>query len=383
MLAIAGLFGSMFSGAANDILNVIGGAIVDALKGVVTYVCTFWVRIPTPELAGSSGTASAPVSYLQSHLHWFVGAAAVASIMFGVGRMVWESRLQHGADLLKGILLLIIVSGASLTIIQLLVTVSDDFSTWIMGQALGGVGSAELAGAFGAQMGAMLGASTLVGGPVPIMLAIVLGSMALVGSIIQAFLMVVRGGMLVILAGVLPLCFSFWSTESGKNWSKRSVSWLVAFVLYKPAAAIVYATAFQLVSTTGGAGGIANVFTGITLLFMAVLALPALLRFVTPLVAGVASGGAGMAMGVMTGLGASAMMPTGAMAVAASPVSSAGSGTQAATGAVPVGAAASASGASPSGGGSAFSQRAQLAAVGGQVGSSLEGAAGSQAGEER
>ena len=49
MPSVAGLFGSLFSGAANDILNVIGSAIVDALKGVITYVCTFWVRIPTPE----------------------------------------------------------------------------------------------------------------------------------------------------------------------------------------------------------------------------------------------------------------------------------------------------------------------------------------------
>ena len=206
----------------------------------------------------------------------------------------------------------------------------------------------------------MLGVSTLVGGPVPIMLAIVLGAMALIGSLIQAFLMVVRGGMLMILAGVLPLCFSFWSTDSGKGWSKRSVSWLVAFILYKPAAAIVYATAFQLVSTTGGTGGLANVFTGITLLFMAVLALPALLRFVTPLVAGVAAGGAGMAMGVMTGLGAAALMPTGAMAVAANPVSTASAGGPAATGAVPASTAATAATAAPAGGGLGLGQKAQI-----------------------
>jgi hypothetical protein len=133
------------------------------------------------------------------------------------------------------------------------------------------------------------------------------------------------------------------------------------------------------VSTTGGTGGLANVFTGITLMFMAVLALPALLRFVTPLVAGVAAGGAGMAMGVVTGFGAAGMMPTGALAVAASPVSPAGTaGTPAATGAAP----ASATGTGPSGGAHAFGQRAQLAAVGGQVGSSLERAAASEPGEE-
>ena len=372
MLGLASLFGSLFSGAANDILNVIGSAIVDALKGIITYVCTFWVQIPTPELAGTSGAPSAPVSYLQAHLQWFVGAAAVASILIGCMRMAWEQKGHHGTEIVKGMLLLIIVSGCALTVIQLLVTVSDAFSTWILSQSLGGVGAAELGGAFAAQLGTMLGVSTLVGGPVPIFLAIALGCFALIASIIQAFMMIVRGGMLVILAGVLPLTFSFWSTEAGKNWSKRSVSWLIAFILYKPAAAIVYATAFQLVSATGGTTGLVNVFTGITLMFVALLALPALMRFVTPMVSGIAAGGAGMALGMMTGLGAAGMMPSGAVAAAAAPSAS----IPPASGAIP----AATTAVSNSSGGSSVTQRTQLAAVGGQLGSALEGAAGDQAG---
>ena len=379
MLGIAGLFGSLFSGAANDILNVIGSAIVDALKGIITYVCTFWVQIPTPELAGSSGAASAPVSFLQSHLHWYVGAAAIFSVLIGCMRMAWEQKMHHGSEMVKGILLLIIVSAISLTMIQMLVTVSDEFSTWILSQALGGVGAAELGATFAAQLGAMLGVSTLVGGPVPIMLAIVLGCFALIASIVQAFMMIVRGGMLVVLTGVLPLTFSFWGTEAGKNWSKRSVSWLIAFILYKPAAAIVYATAFQLVSTTGGTAGLVNVFTGITLMFLALLALPAMMRFVTPMVGGIAAGGSGMAMGMMTGLGAAGMMPTGAVAgAAATPAATAAAP---ATGALATATTAGASsGAATASGVSSMGQRAQFAAVGAQLGTSLEGVAGDQTG---
>jgi type IV secretion system protein TrbL len=360
-------------------LNVIGTAIVDALKAIITYVCTFWVKIPTPELAGSSGAPSPPVSYLQSHLHWYVGAAAIFSVLIGCMRMAWEQKMHHGAEMVKGILLLMIVTAVSLTTIQMLVTVADEFSTWILSQALGGVGAAELGATFAAQLGTMLGVSTLVGGPVPIMLAIVLGCFALIASIIQAFLMVVRGGMLVVLTGVLPLTFSFWGTEAGKNWSKRSVSWLIAFILYKPAAAIVYATAFQLVSTTGGTGGLVNVFTGITLMFLALLALPALMRFVTPMVGGIAAGGSGMALGMMTGLGAAGMMPTGAVATAAA--APAAMSAAPATGALATvtTAGAPSAGAAISGGASA-AQNAQFAAVGARLGTSLEGAAGDQAG---
>jgi hypothetical protein len=379
MLTVAGLFGSLFSGAANDILNVIGSAIVDALKGIITYVCTFWVQIPTPELAGTSGAVSAPVSYLQSHLQWYVGAAAIFSVLIGCMRMAWEQKMHHGAEMVKGILLLIIVSAVSLTMIQMLVTVSDEFSTWILSQALGGVGAAELGSTFAAQLGTMLGVSTLVGGPVPIMLAIALGCFALIASIIQAFLMIVRGGMLVVLTGVLPLTFSFWSTEAGKNWSKRSVSWLIAFILYKPAAAIVYATAFQLVSATGGVGGLVNVFTGLTLMFLALLALPALMRFVTPMVGGIAAGGTGIALGMMTGLGAAGMTATGAVAAAAATPAVAATGalaTATTAGASPAGAA----GTAAVSGSASITHKAQMAAVGAQLGTSLEGVAGDQAG---
>ena len=81
--------------------------------------------------------------------------------------------------------------------------------------------------------------------------------------------------------GALPLSFAFWTTDAGKQWSRKATAWLVAFTLYKPAAAIVYATAFQLMSSAQG-DAMLNVFTGMTLMFLAVLALPALMRFVSP-----------------------------------------------------------------------------------------------------
>ena len=89
----------------------------------------------------------------------------------------------------------------------------------------------------------------------------------------------------------------------GKGWFKKNVGWLVAFILYKPAAAIVYAAAFQLAGTNvfqdDGTGFIA-VLTGLILMVLALFAMPALMRFVTPLV-GAMSAGAGGALGVAIG----------------------------------------------------------------------------------
>ena len=74
------------------------------------------------------------------------------------------------------------------------------------------------------------------------------------------------------------------------------LGWLVAFILYKPAAAIVYAAAFQLAGTNvfqdDGTGFIA-VLTGLILMVLALFAMPALMRFVTPLVGAMSAGAGG------------------------------------------------------------------------------------------
>jgi hypothetical protein len=114
--------------------------------------------------------------------------------------------------------------------------------------------------------------------------------------------MVVRSGMLVILAGILPTTAAFTNTEMGKQWFQKAVGWTIAFILYKPAAAIVYSVAFLLMGNNSGQDALIGSITGFTLMVVALFALPALMRFVTPMVGAVASGGgtgAGAAVGAM------------------------------------------------------------------------------------
>ncbi|MDI3279537.1 hypothetical protein QK292_18540, partial [Arthrobacter sp. AL08] len=144
---------------------------------------------------------------------------------------------------------------------------------------------------------------------------IVLGLIGLIASLVQIVLMVVRSGMLVILAGILPTTAAFTNTEMGRQWFQKAVGWTIAFILYKPAAAIVYSVAFLLMSNktqvpligsitgnSSGQDGLITSITGFTLMNVALFALPALMRFVTPMVGAVASGsgaGAGAAVGAM------------------------------------------------------------------------------------
>lgn len=303
-------------------LGVILGAtvLVSAAAALVSAV------LPSSPAGGSS-----TVAFLQGSLWWYVGAAAVVSVIVGATRMAWEQRAEPGRDLLKSLFTLIVVAGASVTVIGLLVTAADAFAVWILNNAT----SCDVTAAdcFSRNITALLSIAALGQGS---LLVIILGLVAILASAVQILLMVARGGMLVILTGILPLAASATNTEMGKTWFKKALGWLIAFILYKPAAAIVYATAFKLVGTNvfqDDGSGVISVLTGLMLMLVALFAMPALMRFVTPLVAATSSGGGGLAAaGAAGGL---VMLPTGAAALgrlAAGHSSSASSGHSGPTG---------------------------------------------------
>lgn len=265
-------------------------------------------------LPSSPRSAGGAVLFLQSSLWWYMAAGAVASIVIGGIRMVWEQRADPGRALLRSLLTLVVVAGAGVTIVGLLVSAADSFSVWLINGSLKCDVSTDSA-CFGENMLKLLALTT---NPAThglgSLLIIILGLIAILATVFQIILMVARGGMLVILTGVLPLAASATNTEMGKSWFKKCVSWLVAFILYKPAAAIVYAAAFQLVGTDvfkDDGSGLLAVLTGLMLMVIALFAMPALMRFVTPMVGAMAAGGGG----AMLGAAAMAALPTGAAAI--------------------------------------------------------------------
>jgi hypothetical protein len=328
---VGGLLGGLAGSAAGDIIGAIAKAIMQSLNQVIETVGTLWVRVGTPNLATTRADGSIhptdAVGYIQGHLRWYTAAGAVTGVLVGCARMAWEQRAAPGRDVLRGLVTFVAVSGAGLAVLSLVVTASDQFSTWIISQSIPGSSS------FGVALTGLLGLTAVSSGFGAI-LVIVLGLFMLLASLIQIFLMVVRGGMLVLLAGVLPTTAAFTNTQAGRDWFRKAIGWMVAFVLYKPVAAVIYATAFRLASSNVfGSGGLLAVVTGLTLMLLALLALPALMRFVAPMVGATAGGGAGAMLGVAAA-GAAIAMPTGAIRQAfAGGKGSGGAGGQAPTGA--------------------------------------------------
>jgi hypothetical protein len=74
-------------------------------------------------------------------------------------------------------------------------------------------------------------------------------------------------------------------------WFKKTLAWLGEFIIYKPVAALIYATAIKLMGTPGAPDGASmtaegtqmlKVVMGVTMMIVAVVSLPAILRFVSP-----------------------------------------------------------------------------------------------------
>ncbi|WP_427136573.1 hypothetical protein [Pseudarthrobacter sp. S9] len=276
------------------------------MSQMVTTLSTFWVSMPTANLATGDGVTPSPVvGFVNSELGYWTLALAVLSVILGGTRMIWEQRGAPLKDLLRSLLTLTLVSGLGLAVISILVIAADAFSASIIDRATDGKGFASAMNIL------ILTNQTGVG----VFILIILGLVGLIASLVQIVLMIVRGGMLVILAGILPTTAAFTNTEMGRQWFQKAVGWTIAFILYKPAAAIVYAVAFKLMGSSTGSNVLLGSITGFALMIVALLALPALMRFVTPMVGAVASGSGG---------GAGAMV--GAMATGAVSMGRSGSG---------------------------------------------------------
>ncbi len=278
--------------------------VVSASVGIVSAVA------PTGSVQGS-----APVAYLQASLYWYMLVVAAIGVIAGGVKMAWQLRSEPGMDVVRSILTLAVVSGAGVTTVSLLTAAADAFAEWILDGSMGCSLDADGA-CFSQAMGELL-FQAAEGAPAPTLpglLTVILGLLAILAVITQIVLMVVRSAMLVVLSGMLPMSAAATNTAVGGQMFKKTIGWLVGMILYKPAAAIIYAAAFTLVgdNTETRADAVMTTISGLTLIVMALIALPALMALIVPATAAVASGG---------GLGGTAAMaamalPTGALAAA-------------------------------------------------------------------
>ncbi|MER7246514.1 hypothetical protein [Kribbella sp. NPDC000426] len=367
-----------FQSVATSAMDQLQKAITDGALNTLNAM-TFWLKPDNPDLLGKehgdSWTNSGTVEFLQSNLLTVTAAVFVVAVLVAGMRIAWEQRARPLQELLKAVVTFVVVGAAGTATLGVLTSWSDGFSVAVVDHVAGDL---KLQAAFGGTSPHQLFASAMPG-----FVAIMTGLAVIVASAVQIVLMLVRSAMLVLLAGAFPLAAAATNTEIGRNWFKKFCGWSLAFIAYKPAAALVYAAAMKMSQDqpSDASAGVVQAMGGMMMLLLAIFALPALMRFMVPVTAAVAGGSAGMGSSVADPGG----MATGAINIGSSGAgfgrgSSAGGGARAsgasgaagATGAQTVGAKAAGAIAGPAGIGLAAARKA---------GGSVAGAAAHSAGE--
>ena len=283
------LAGGVANAASSSVLSAISGTMADAANQSVKYLVTGWTNIATPGVSG--GTAS----WLQGMLTPVTTVAGAVAVIFAAVRMAWQQRVEPGKEIAAALFRLLVISGGGLALLDVALKAGDAFSTWILNAA---TPTTDNFGHLVVLSSAALPAAGLL---------LILAVIAILASLIQIFLLIAREGLIVVLGGTWPLAAATSASEQGKAWFQKTTGWLLAFVLFKPVASIVYAAALRL-SLSQDSSGLATV-EGVMLFVMAVLALPALMRLAVPAVSAIGGVSAGK---VAAG---AAVLATGAVAL--------------------------------------------------------------------
>ncbi|MEU2422712.1 hypothetical protein ABZ619_17100 [Streptomyces sp. NPDC007851] len=347
---ITDLAKGFFEFLGDPIGTIVGLIAKTILAGAIAVYGALVTGVPTLD----DTTTSKDVS---GQTQWLVVYLAVGSLLFAACRMAVERRATAGTTALKGMARVIVVSGAATTIALAAGRVADDYSKHLFDASvqntLSGVGyCADESG-------------------IEPFLLLVLAFLLLIAGIIQTILMYIRLGVMILLLGTLPLAAAASMTDWGSGWWRKHIGWMIAWLLYKPAAALVMysGTAMINVSTTtpnnGGDVAVNQRIAGIGVMLLSAVALPALLKLVVPATA--ALGGASAYTGAMQSVGGG--LATGARSLGGAGGSGSGgqgrSGPSGASGGSGGAGSAGASGSNGAGGASGGGRSGQSGAGGG------------------
>lgn len=351
---------NIVSGIAGDtvekLILFMAGWLVEIFTTMLDFVGTWWLNIGAPEMGAGSATER-----VQMATTTFVGVAGIIGTAFAVLRIARDHNRESAENLVMGLIRTVVVSGLAVSMVALSLAVTDEVAPWLVDTIAGnaardGLGqSMDLDAVAGSKM-----ALTTAG------ILIVLAPFAILGSILNAALVIFSYGVAGALCGLLPIFAAASTTERGRKSFDKAVGWLIAVILFKPVAAVLYGFGLALMNGIRGTGDgeVANhvitLLTGTVIIFMACLSMPALARVMVP---AVSAGPRGMGAGGLAMLG-------GAVAIGA---------VTAGVGALAAGAAAAGAGAAGAGAGGAAGA-AGTGAAGAGAGGGAAGAAGAGAG---
>ena len=313
---------------AENVVITWARALLDSLEKIMIKVGTFWIDKSTGHIGGE-GSAAWDVRYLTA---WLSGVVFFGSLIMAAMMLMLNSRGDDIRKIMMGIIKMVVVSGAAFKVIDLMIDASDAFSKWVIETAIGA--------ADGKFVTRLLDVASIQPNGIGWAL-IALGCLVgIAANLIQFAMMECREAILPLVAGIIPLAASAALTDWGQQWLRKTTSWVISFIMMKPAAAIIYAVAIKMVSganldpaqrykqqanhVIGVVGRVlpsgvsvgedmGMFIRGLIMMVLAAVALPALIRLITPAAEAMGVGG-----GALAAAAGAVSVATGAVRVARS-----------------------------------------------------------------
>ncbi|NUS45115.1 MAG: hypothetical protein HOQ24_15680, partial [Mycobacteriaceae bacterium] len=280
-------------------------SMMDGLGQAITMSLTFWTKVPNDRITDSG----ALFNKINDYTYQAQVLLLIASVIISGARLAEARRgaaMNEAAESFRMFARVVFASWMLGGIIVAGTQVSDRFSAWLINDATNG-NSRSIA-----EM--MVKTSKLQAFSPGLVLIIAI--VGLLGSFAQVVLAVVRQGLLVVAAGFLPMAAAAGGMKIGNQSYQKLLGWVIAFLLWKPVAAVVYMIAFVTagdVNEKTPAGGMPDadqaqrLLVGVVLLCSVAFVLPALMRLVTPAIAVAGTGGSGLGAAGAAVIGAAAL----------------------------------------------------------------------------
>ena len=268
--AAGNIVGKALEGPINDFL-------ISLWTGAVNFFQTFissWIH------------AGPVISLEKDTMDWMkvatgpmVWICAVIGILIAGGKAMWNARGDDLRLMMQSLARVMIVSTGGSAFIAWMITASDSMAGWILKMA---------------QWDKLNVKEALLKDPAAFVASA--GAMSIIFSGIMVLVVLIQWILMIIRALVLPIIVLFWPISEAMNMAagvprfSRASRWILAFLLFKPTVAILYAFAFTLLKSQDGIGGPVMAVAVVTI---SIFALPFILKIVMPLSTAIGAGGGG------------------------------------------------------------------------------------------
>ena len=215
---------SAVGGVASSALHGLANAAASAADGLLKTLSSMWMNVNTPTLNAAAD--------LQTWTKWITTAVAVVCILAAAGQMALRRRGEPAQAMLTGLARVVITDAAATFLVQTAGNLADQYSSAMMNSTVAHLNGSGWSGV----ISTTLIASAISPGDVMLMIVALL---IIISSLVQLMLMIMRIGLLVVLTGTLPLAAAASMSDWGQNWWRKHIGWLAAWLLYKPAAALL------------------------------------------------------------------------------------------------------------------------------------------------